>query len=225
MGDTPGAGRETSDTEERDAEENRRTPPHVSAPHDTTPDAPDSPWRTLEARAMYRNRWLHVTEYQVIRPDGQPGIYGVVNPGDNVTIAALDDDERLWLIRDFFYPVQRYIWALPSGSVEEDEDPLRAAQRELAEEAGAFTASDDDWSLVGAYYLTPGVATQRSYLYLARHAQPGLAQREGSEQAMSAHQVPLRDMYGRLLRGEINTAVTALGVLHAWLATHGPGAN
>jgi len=212
------AGRETGGTAETGGtSEQRRTIERC----DTTPDAPDSPWRTVDAREMYRNRWLHVTEYQVIRPDGQQGIYGVVNPGDNVTIAALDDDERLWLIRDFFYPIQRYTWSLPSGSAEAGEDLLRAAQRELTEEVGAFTISDDDWSLIGAYYTTPGIATQRSYLYLARHARPGVAQREGSEQAMTAHQLPLREVYEQLLRGELENAVTALGVLHAWLATHG----
>ena len=50
------------------------------------PDAADSPWRTLAAREAYRNPWLSVTEYQVLRPDGAPGLYGVVDPGDNVTI-------------------------------------------------------------------------------------------------------------------------------------------
>ena len=222
MGDVTRAGLETCGTGETNGTDAASARKQAAiAPHDTAPDAPDSPWRTLEARETYRNRWLHVTEYQVIRPDGQPGIYGVVNPGDNVTIAALDDDERLWLTHDFAYPIQRAIWSLPSGKVEAGEDILRAAQRELAEEVGAFTASDDDWSLIGAYYLSPGVATQRSYLYLARHVQSGVAQREGSEQAMTAHQLPLRAAYEQLLRGEIDNAVTALGVLHAWLATHG----
>lgn len=185
---------------------------------DTQPDAPDSPWRTLAAREVYRNRWLHVTEYQVVRPDGQSGIYGVVDPGANVTIAALDDEERLWLVRDFLYPIQRYVWSLPSGRVETGEDPLRAAQRELAEEVGAATDHDDDWSLMGTYYLSPGVATQRSYLYLARHTRLGAPQREGTEQAMLARPRPLREAYDALLRGEIDNAVTALGVLHAWQA-------
>ena len=110
------------------------------------PDAPGSPWRTVGAREMYRNPWLRVTEYQVIRPDGQPGIYGVVDPGDNVTIVALEDDERVWLVSEFLYPLQTAEWFLPTGAVERGEDILAAAQRELAEETG-LRAAGVEWSL------------------------------------------------------------------------------
>ena len=104
------------------------------APSDS--DAPGSPWRTLASRVVYRNPWLVVTEYDVIRPDGSQGIYGVVDPGVNVTVVALEDDETLWLIREFNYPLQRARWILPTGRVEPCEDLLQAAQRELAEEVG-----------------------------------------------------------------------------------------
>src|SRR5262249_50708663 len=98
-------------------------------------DPADSPRRTLGARPGYSNPWLSAVEYAVVRPDGQPGIYGVVDPGPNATIVALDDHEHVTLVRDFVYPLQRAAWGLPSGKVEEGEAPLAAAQRELAEEA------------------------------------------------------------------------------------------
>nr|MDP9484389.1 DNA mismatch repair protein MutT [Actinomycetota bacterium] len=37
-----------------------------------------SPWRTLGSRRVYENPWISVREDRVIRPDGEPGIYGVV---------------------------------------------------------------------------------------------------------------------------------------------------
>ena len=70
------------------------------------PDAPESPWRTLAAREVYRNPWISVTEYQVVRPDGAPGIYGVVDPHDNAAIVALDDEARVLLVGEFLYPLQ-----------------------------------------------------------------------------------------------------------------------
>ncbi len=175
-------------------------------------DAPDSPWRTLAAREVYRNQWMSVTEYQVIRPDGAQGRYGVVDPGDNVTIVALDEDEQVWVVEDFLYPIQRRGWFLPTGAIDAGEDALLAAQRELAEETGLRGAR---WDHLGAFYLTPGIATQRSYLFLARGLTQGAPQREATEAGMTMRRMPLAEACAASQRSETPTAVTALGLLLA----------
>ncbi len=182
-------------------------------------DATGSPWRTLSAREVYRNPWLRITEYQVIRPDGAQGIYGVVDPGDNVTIVALDDDEQVWIVEDFIFPIQARGWFLPSGAIDHGEDPLLAAQRELAEETGLHAAQ---WEPLGAFYLTPGIASQRSYLYLARGLTHGPPQREATEAGMTMRHMSLRDACAASQRGETPAAVTALGLALAWSRLHGP---
>lgn len=181
-------------------------------------DAPDSPWRTLTAREVYRNPWLTVTEYQVIRPDGQPGIYGVVDPGDNATIVALDADEQVWVVEDFLYPIQRRCWFLPGGAIDTGEEPLLAAQRELAEETGLSAAQ---WDHLGAFYLTPGIATQLSHIYLARGLTHGAHQRDPGEASMTTRPLPLREAYRASQRGESPSAVSALGLALAWSFLHG----
>jgi len=182
-------------------------------------DTPSSPWRTLSAREAYRNPWLLVTEYQVIRPDGAPGIYGVVDPGDNVTIVALDADEQVWIVEDFIFPIQARGWFLPSGNIERGEDPLLAAQRELAEETGLCAAH---WEPLGAFYLSPGISSQRAYLYLARGLTHGAPQREPTEAEMTMRRMPLRDACAASLRGETPAAIAALGLALTWSLLHGP---
>lgn len=181
-------------------------------------DAPDSPWRTLAAQMVYRNPWMTVTEYQVIRPDGAPGIYGVVDPGDSVSVVALDDEEQVWVVEDFVYTIQMRCWALPTGAAERGEEPLLAAQRELAEETGL---SATRWESLGAFYLSPGIVLQRSYLYLARGLTLGAPQREGSEAHMTTRRMPLRDAYSASLRGETPAGATALGLWLAWTRLRG----
>jgi 8-oxo-dGTP pyrophosphatase MutT (NUDIX family) len=183
---------------------------------ETRKDAPGSPWRTVGAREVYRNPWLSVTEYEVIRPDGQPGIYGVVDPGDNVTIVALEDDERLWLVREFLYPLQTTEWFLPTGAIERGEEPLAAAQRELAEETGLRA---ERWTLLGAYSLSPGISSQIGHIFLARGLQHGAASPEGTEQ-ISTRLIPLREALAACLRNEIRATLAVVGVWRVWSLLH-----
>ena len=181
------------------------------------PDAPESPWRTRSHREVYRMPWLIVTEYEVIRPDGERGLYAVADPGANVTIVALENDESVWLIREFSYPLQRARWILPAGRVEQDEDPLAAAQRELAEEVGLHA---DTWQLLDASPLSGGFSTQISHAYLARHLSHGPATPEGTE-AIEPRRIPLREAYAACLDGSISDAAVVLAIWHAWALLHG----
>jgi 8-oxo-dGDP phosphatase len=171
-------------------------------------DPAGSPWRTLGAREVYRNPWLHVTEYDVLRPDGQPGIYGVIDPGDNVTIAAVDERQQIWLVGGFLYPVQEFQWVVPSGKVEDGEDPDLAAQRELAEEVGARAA---EWTCLGSFDMSNGISTQASYLYLARHLDVGKAAPESTEQLIG-RLLPLEEAHALCLHGEIRDAPSVLAI-------------
>lgn len=183
------------------------------------PDAAGSPWRTLGAREVYRNPWISVTEYQVRRPDGTPGIYGVVDPHDNAAIVALDAEERVLLVGEFLYPLQEYAWMIPSGTVEEGEDPAVAARRELEEEAGYAAA---EWSPLGVYYLSSGISTQRSFAYLARGLTVGPSRPEGTE-LLVPRTVPLAEARAMCLRNEIRDAPSVLALWRAWEALRGAG--
>ena len=183
-------------------------------------DAPDSPWRTLAARDVYRNPWLRVTEYEVIRPDGQPGLYGVVDPGDNAAIVALDEDESITLVGEFIYPLQRRAWKIPSGIVEAGERPLAAAQRELEEEAGLAA---QEWVSLGAYHLSAGISTQSSHAYLARGLRAVPAHPEGSER-LELRRLPLRAARAMCLANEIRDVVSVVALWRAWELLHGQSA-
>jgi 8-oxo-dGTP pyrophosphatase MutT (NUDIX family) len=181
------------------------------------PDAPGSPWRTLGAREVYRNPWLRVTEYQVIRPDGTLGIYGVADPGDNAAIVALDDAERVTLVGEFLYPLQTFAWMIPSGMVNAGEAPLAAAQRELEEETGLQAA---EWTPLGAYYLSAGISPQTSHAFLARGLRAVPARPEGTER-LTLRQVPLAEARALCLRNEIRDVVSVAALWRAWELLHG----
>jgi 8-oxo-dGDP phosphatase len=176
-----------------------------------------SPWLTISKREVYRNPWLRVVEYSVRRPDGNPGIYGVVYPGDNAAIVALDAQDQVYLVGEFNFPLQRYEWMIPSGKVEDGEDPLTAAKRELAEEVG-ITASL--WEPLGAYYLSSGISPQTTHVYLATDLSAGIPRPEGTER-LQIDPRPLRWVFDACLQNEIRDAPTVLGIWRAWLLRAG----
>jgi 8-oxo-dGTP pyrophosphatase MutT (NUDIX family) len=176
-----------------------------------------SPWLTISQREVYRNPWLRVVEYSVRRPDGNPGIYGVVYPGDNAAIVALDAQDQVYLVGEFNFPLQRYEWMIPSGKVEDGEDPLAAARRELAEEVG-MTATL--WEPLGAYYLSSGISPQITHVFLATDLYAGIPQPEGTER-LQIEPRPLGQVFDACLHNEIRDAPTVLGIWRTWLLRAG----
>lgn len=104
-------------------------------------------------------------EDQVIRPDGQPGIYGVVEIRPSICVVAIDSQDRVALVGQWRYSVNRYSWELPrGGSHPGEDDMLEVAKRELAEEAGVRAAH---WEILGPVDVCNGVADDVQTLFLA----------------------------------------------------------
>ncbi len=124
-----------------------------------------NPWKTITSRTAYENAWLRVREDQVIRPDGKPGLYGVVEIRPSVGVVALNQRDEIVLVGQWRYALNRYSWEIPrGGSLAEEKDMLQAAQRELAEEAGVIAAN---WLPMGKVDVGNGVLDDVQSLYLA----------------------------------------------------------
>src|ERR1700723_2760187 len=87
-----------------------------------------NPWTTLSSRAVDENPWISVREDQVLRPDGQPGIYGVVHFKNRaVGVLPVDEEGRVWLVGQHRYPLDAYSWEIPEGGCPESETPEATA--------------------------------------------------------------------------------------------------
>ena len=96
---------------------------------------------TLSSREVYRNHWMRVREDEILRSNGQRGIYGVVEKEDGAIIIPIDVDqtgcERIWLVEQYRYTIQERVLELPQGAWERAIDnPEELARGELKEETG-----------------------------------------------------------------------------------------
>lgn len=95
------------------------------------------PWTRRSRRAAYENAWITIWHDEVIRPDGEPGIYGVVHFANlAVGVLAVDDAGRVPLVGQHRYALDRYSWEIPEGGVPAGESAIDGARRELREETG-----------------------------------------------------------------------------------------
>lgn len=129
-----------------------------------------NPWRTTSSRIVYENPWVRVREDEVIRPDGGPGIYGVIEIRPSVGVVAIDERDQVALVGQWRYSVNRYSWEIPRGGSHPGEtNMLEVARRELAEEAGLRA---EHWQRLGSVDNCNGVADDTQTLYLATGLSP-----------------------------------------------------
>ncbi len=171
----------------------------------------------LESQVVHRG-----LVWDVVRETVELGPYRTVvreyvrHPGA-VAVIALDDDDRVLLLRQYRHPVGAELWEPPAGLLDmPGEDPVAAARRELAEEAD-LTATE--WWLLAEYLTTPGGSDESLRVYLAR----GVAEvphvdrhlREDEEADMEPVWIPLDEAVAGVLAGRFRNPSTAVGVLAA----------
>jgi 8-oxo-dGTP pyrophosphatase MutT (NUDIX family) len=169
----------------------------------------ENPWRVLATREVYDNPWISVREDQVIRPDGAPGIYGVVHfKHTAIGVLAIEQGE-VYLVGQYRYTLGCYSWELPEGGCTPDEDHLSAAKRELLEETGLSAAR---WQLMGTAHLSNSVADELAVWFIATELTQGVQCPEGTEQ-LRVRRVPLPEAIDMALRGEITDAISLMALM------------
>lgn len=172
------------------------------------------PWRRHARREVYRNPWLTVFHDDVQRPDGTPGIYGVVHFASTaVGVVAVDDHDRVALVSQHRYTLDLLSWELPEGGSRVDEDPLLGAQRELREETGATART---WRELGVCHLSNSVTDERAHLYLATDLAHGSQDLEASEGDLTVRWVPFEEVVTMCRDGRITDGMSIIAM--AWAA-------
>jgi ADP-ribose pyrophosphatase len=154
------------------------------------------------ARTVYDGKLFDVT----LERWGEHEREIVEHPGA-VAIVAVDAEGMVALVRQPREAARKQLLELPAGTLEEGEQPLETARRELEEETGLTGGT---WRELAAFYTTPGFCRERMHVFVAEGVQPGPASPEADEQ-LELVRWSVQEIGARL--AEIEDAKTLAGLL------------
>ncbi|ERF56606.1 NUDIX family hydrolase, partial [Cutibacterium avidum TM16] len=174
----------------------------------------DECWQVVDHQVKATGRVCNFVDDAVVTPSGEHINRQYMSHPGAVGIIALDDQDRVAVVRQYRHPVRMVLVEPPAGLLDVDgEDFLMAAQRELAEEA---MLAADDWRVLVDIVTTPGGCQESLRIYLARglHEAPrpeGFVL-EGEEVSMKAGWEPLDDLVEAIYAGQCQSPTLVTGV-------------
>ncbi|MEW2061527.1 NUDIX hydrolase [Streptomyces sp. NPDC007002] len=188
-------------------------------------DTPEE-WQVTATVTPFTGKKTSVRTDQVVMPDGS--VHGrdyQVHPG-SVAVLAIDDEDRVIVLRQYRHPVRHRLWEIPAGLLDiPGENPLHAAQRELYEEAHVKA---EDWRVLTDVYTTPGGCDEAVRIFLARD----LSEAEGERYAVAEEEadmeqarVPLDELVRSVIAGDLHNNCLVVGVLALTAVRAGDGAE
>lgn len=170
-----------------------------------------NPWITLSDELKYDNRWIRVTEYQVINPSGGRGIYGKVHfKNKAIGVIPVDDAGNTWLVGQHRFTLNEFHWEIPEGGAPYSENPLEAAKRELREETGLRA---ERWSVLTRLHTSNSVTDEEGILFLAEGISEGDRELEETEADLKVWKLPLVDAIEMVYTGQITDSLSMIGLL------------
>lgn len=170
----------------------------------------------LKSERIHTGKIIKLDRDTVRFPDGSIGEMDMIrHPGASAIVPFLSDpagdDPKLLLLKQYRYAADGYVYEIPAGRLDQGEDPLDCAKRELKEETGC-TARHVEF--LYSMYTTPGFTDEKIHIFMAYDLERGEHQREADE-FMSIETMPLSRALELIRSGEIKDGKTAVGILYA----------
>jgi 8-oxo-dGTP pyrophosphatase MutT (NUDIX family) len=174
-------------------------------------------YEVLASEEIYRGRIISLRKDTVAMPGGGQSVREVVHHPGAVAIVAIDDQDRVVMLRQYRHPVGDHLWELPAGLRDIDgEPPVETARRELAEEV---QLAAERWSLLTTQYPSPGFCDELVLLYLAEGLSaadlPDGFTAEHEELDMTVERVPLDQAVQWVFDGTVRNSLAVIGLLAA----------
>lgn len=168
--------------------------------------------KTIHSEEIFNGRIIKVKVDTVTIPDGKQSKREIVEHRGAVAIVAVYEDGNVCMVRQYRKPVEKVLLEIPAGTMEDHEDPLECAKRELAEETGLRAK---DWEKILYYYTSPGFSNELLYIYLATGLTPGDTNLD-SDEFIEVEKIPLKKAYDMIFAGTITDGKSIIGIQYAF---------
>jgi 8-oxo-dGTP pyrophosphatase MutT (NUDIX family) len=170
----------------------------------------ENPWKKISSREVYQNPWVSVRHEEVIKPNGEPGIYGVAHfKSKAAAVVPLDKEGNIWLVGQYRYTLDEYSWEIPMGGGDLSGNSLDAAKRELKEETGLIASK---WTNLGKLHTSNSVTDEFGYMYLAEDLTMGESDPDDTE-ILELKKVSLIEAVRMVMDSEITDSLSVAAIL------------
>lgn len=170
--------------------------------------------KRVSTRRVYDGRIVKVDQDTVELPNGASVDLEIIrHPGASAVVPLLTDlssaDPQLLLIRQYRHAAGGFIYEIPAGKLDDGEEPLACARRELLEETGCTARQLDH---LYTFYTTPGFTDERIHAFIATGLTRG-EQRLQRDEVMTLETVTMSRALEMIRTGDIVDAKSALSIL------------
>jgi ADP-ribose pyrophosphatase len=166
---------------------------------------------TVIVKSVYRGRIINLGLERIRLPNGREVELEIVRHPGGAAVVALNTRDQVCLVHQYRHASGGWLWELPAGKIDDGENPIITAERELTEEAGVCA---DHWDSLGTMHSSPGVFDEVIHLYLARVLHPSV-QRLGHDEMLEVHWIAFSEALEWAQSGKISDAKTLIGLFRA----------
>ena len=167
--------------------------------------------KRIDRKEIFKGHIFNIYHDMVEIADGSIRPREIVEHNGGVCVVAVDDDNNVFMVRQFRYAVGKTMLEIPAGKLESGEDPFEAAKRELSEETGCTA---EKWTELGFMHPTPGYCSEKLYVYLAQNLKNGEMHLDDGE-ILTVEKYPVSQIIDMIMSGDISDGKTVFGVLKA----------
>ncbi len=165
----------------------------------------------INRKTIYEGRVFDVQKVLARLPDGREHEYDLVSHSGAVTLVPVDQDGKMWFVRQFRLGALQELLELPAGLMEKDEPPELSAGRELREEIGMAA---DQLRQLGQFYMAAGYSSEYMYIYLATGLHPSPLEQDEDE-FLQVQAIPVKQVYEMVHANQFHDGKTLAALLLA----------
>lgn len=167
--------------------------------------------KTVSEKYLYKGRIINLRVDDITLPNGEPAKREIVEHSGGVGIVAIDENNDVYLVKQFRYPYKKAVLEIPAGKLNKGENPKECGERELLEEVGVVAQRVEE---LGQVYPSPGYCEEIIFIYLATNLKHS-TQNLDEDEFLEVIKLPFAKALEMAASGEIKDAKTVVGLFRA----------